>query len=141
MKKITLHVSLITLLLTIITCSTVNAQLNIDGDSSNIRVQRDFKLDLLQSRFNKTQEERGYRIQIHSSLRKEQARKTKSQFLMLYPKTSCYETYNQPYFNVKVGDFLTKLEAQCFLNELREEFPNAFIVPEVIYPLGIVRKK
>lgn len=117
-----------------------SAQNNPDSLSKNVRVVRDYKLDLLQERFNKTDKIRGFRVQIHSGLRKEEARKIKSKFLVEHPDVKCYESYQQPYFNVKAGDFLTKLDAQHFLNELRESFPNSFIVPETIQPKNILLK-
>jgi hypothetical protein len=95
----------------------------------------------LLEQFNKTDRIRGFRIQIHSSDKRESARKVKSNFLLLFPEVKSYDMYQQPYFNVEVGDFLTKLEAQCFLNQLHEHFPNAFIVPNYIQPPGMGIKK
>lgn len=109
----------------------------VSSGNGNVQVIKDYRLDLLAERINKTDEVKGFRIQIHSGLRKEAARKVKSQFLLLYPETSSYEIYQQPNFIVKVGNFLTKLEAQYFLNNIREKFPNSFIVPDDINPLNL----
>ena len=108
-----------------------------ENEGSSVRVVRDYRLDLLLERFNKTNQVKGFRIQVHSGIRKEEARKAKSKFLLDFPEVNSYETYQQPYFTVKVGNFLTKLEAKAFLNELRNHFPNSFIVPDNIVPLGL----
>ena len=119
---------------------SMSAQTLMDSLNTNIRVDRSYKLDMLQERFNKTDRTKGYRIQIHSGLRSEEARKMKSKFLNAFPESTCYESYKQPYFNVKVGDFMTKLEAQHFLNMMRGDFPNSFIVPDFIDPLQLSKK-
>ena len=106
----------------------------IAPQKGNIQVIKDYKLDLLQERFNKNDKIKGFRIQIHSDIRKETARKAKSQFLMLYPNVKSYEDYQQPNFNVKVGDFMTKLEAKHFHNKLVKDFPNCYIFQDFIVP-------
>jgi hypothetical protein len=107
--------------------------------NKNVRIVRDYRMDMLLEQFNKADKVRGFRIQIHSGDKRESARKIKSNFLLLFPGMSSYDTYQQPYFNVEVGDFLTKLEAQCFLNQLHAHFPNAYIVPNFIVPPGTTK--
>ena len=41
--------------------------------------------------------------------------------------------YNQPNYKVKVGKFLTRLEAQPLFTQLKKEFDNAIVAPERIY--------
>ena len=95
----------------------------------------DPRLEILLERYNKTHEIRGYRIQIISSSKKELARKAMSRFASLYQDIEAYEVYQQPFFIIKVGDFLTKLEAVKVLREIESEFPGSFVLPDKITPL------
>ena len=56
----------------------------------------------------------------------------KAKFLSQFPDVAAYEKYDQPNFNIRVGDFRTKLEAYRLLKELQQEFPSAFIVQDEI---------
>lgn len=44
----------------------------------------------------------------------------------------CYRVFQTPNFKVRVGDFRTKVEATKFLLELKQDFPEAFIVEDKI---------
>jgi hypothetical protein len=78
---------------------------------------------------------KGYRIKIHFGSDKAKAREIKAKFLAKYPDVPAYEKYDQPNFNIRVGDFRTKLEAYKFLKEIQIEFPSAFLVQdEIEYP-------
>jgi len=54
---------------------------------------------------------RGYRIKIHFGADKARAREVKARFIEHFPDIPAYEKYDQPNFNIRVGDFRTKLEA------------------------------
>jgi len=77
----------------------------------------------------------GYRIQIffdsgnHS---KSRAYAKKSNFILKYPHIRAYITYQSPNYKVRVGDFRTKLDAERFKQEILEEYPSAFSIPETI---------
>jgi hypothetical protein len=75
---------------------------------------------------------KGYRIKIHFGSDKTKAREVKAKFLAKYPEVPAYEKYDQPNFNIRVGDFRTKLEAYKFLKEIQVEFPSAFLVQDEI---------
>lgn len=47
-----------------------------------------------------------------------------------YPYILAYRTYIAPNFKVSVGNFRTRMEAENFLNVIKEEFPDAFVVRE-----------
>lgn len=75
----------------------------------------------------------GYRIQIHFSNEREKAKEVKTKFLTKYPDMGAYESYEQPNFRIRVGDFRTKLEAQAQLKELIQNgFSSAFVVTDEI---------
>jgi hypothetical protein len=77
----------------------------------------------------------GYRVQIISSSKKEKAKKAKSVFVSKYQGYFAHEIYQQPFFIIKVGDFLTKIEAEKLHREIREEFPESFVLPDIVNPI------
>ena len=75
---------------------------------------------------------KGYRVKIHFGTDKNKAREIKGNFISKFPNVPAYEKYDQPNFNIRVGDFRTKLEAYKFLKEVQVEFPSAFLVQDEI---------
>lgn len=53
-------------------------------------------------------------------------------FHTLYPETPTYLSYDAPYYKLKAGNFRTRLEASAFLTQIQNEYPNAFVVREVL---------
>lgn len=45
-----------------------------------------------------------------------------------FPYIKAYRTYDAPNFKVTVGNFRTRIEAEVLLRELKDAFPDAFIV-------------
>ena len=75
---------------------------------------------------------KGYRVKIHFGTDKNIAREIKGNFMAKFPDVPAYEKYDQPNFNIRVGDFRTKLEAYKFLKEVQTDFPSAFLVQDEI---------
>ncbi len=76
---------------------------------------------------------KGYRVKIHFGSDKNKASEIKAKFISKFPDVPAYgPIYDQPNFNVRVGDFKTKLEAYKFLKEVQVEFPAAFLVQDEI---------
>ena len=75
---------------------------------------------------------KGYRIKIHFGSDKTKAKEIRSKFLSKFSNIPAYEKYDQPNFNIRVGDFRTKLEAYKVLIEIQTEFSGAFIVQDEI---------
>jgi hypothetical protein len=63
---------------------------------------------------------------------REKAREVKSKFLQSFPYIEAYDSYQQPNFRIRVGDFRTRLQAIKFLKEIQSLFPSAFIVNDYI---------
>lgn len=77
----------------------------------------------------------GYRIQVYSGSghsARGKAEKIESFFLEEYPDIACYLSYYSPNFKVRVGDFRTKSEALKFKKEIALDFPNTYIVRDII---------
>ncbi len=81
----------------------------------------------------------GYRIKIHFGPDKNKAKDIKAKFISLFSDMPAYEKYDQPNFNIRVGDFRTKLEAYKFLKEVQVEFPSSFLIQDNIEMPGLKR--
>jgi len=60
----------------------------------------------------------GYRIQIFfdsGNNARAKAEKIKAEFINKYPEVEAYLVFQQPYFKIRVGDFLTPVDAERFL--------------------------
>lgn len=77
----------------------------------------------------------GYRIKIYSknnSQSRNQSHQEKAKFEALYPKHKAYNVYNNPNFEVFVGDFADRISAMNFLMEISNKYPRAYIVQSYI---------
>ena len=110
------------------------------GDTGRINLIQDRKVDELLAKhieINSKATIKGYRVKIHFGADKNKAKEIKAKFMAQFPTMAAYEKYDQPNFNIRVGDFRTKLEAYKFLKELQSEFPSAFIVQDEIELPGL----
>lgn len=78
----------------------------------------------------------GYRIQIYSSsdknAREESARK-RADFISKFPDIVSYATFERPgYYKIRAGDYRTRVEGTKYLLMVRKEFPEAYLVPDII---------
>ncbi|MBA3705998.1 MAG: SPOR domain-containing protein [Bacteroidetes bacterium] len=104
-------------------------------DSGKIEMVQDYKVKELLNKhieINSKTPVKGYRIKIHFGADKNKAKEMKAKFISVFPQIPAYEKYDQPNFNIRVGDFRTKLEAYKFLKEVQIEFPSAFLVQDEI---------
>ena len=78
----------------------------------------------------------GYRIQIYSSNNRNarnESSNTQATFISKFPGVVSYQLYAEPgYFKVRVGDFRTKAEAVKLFQRISREFPDSYIVPDII---------
>lgn len=111
---------------------TINAQTK---DTGKIELIQDYKIKELLNKHTEINAKapiKGYRVKIHFGSDKSKAKEVKAKFISKFPEVPAYEKYDQPNFNIRVGDFRTKLEAYNFLKEVQLEFPSAFIVNDDI---------
>jgi hypothetical protein len=77
----------------------------------------------------------GFRVEIFFSSElnaRQKAQNIKNDFLAAYPNYNVYITYISPDFKVRIGNFRTKNEALKVVNEIKVQFPKAFVVPDLI---------
>ena len=88
---------------------------------------------------NRSRQISGYRVRIffdNSQSSRMESENILRSFRLLHHDINAYRSYVNPYFKVTVGDFRTRSEAMDFLEDIRVEFPSAFVVKEPInYPV------
>ncbi len=114
----------------------VNAQSQVVG---NVDVIQDKKIDELLNKHLEVNEIvntiPGFRINIFfqsGNNSKSGAVQCKDAFTEKYHDTEAYVVYEEPNFKVKVGDFRTRMEARGFVQQIKTDFPDAFVIKDQI---------
>ena len=104
-------------------------------DTGKVQLVQEYKVKELLDKhieINSKAAIKGYRIKIHFGSDKNKAKEIKSKFISKFPDIAAYEKYDQPNFNIRVGDFRSKLDAYKALKEIQLEFPSSFLVQDEI---------
>ena len=108
-------------------------------DEGNVQVIQDDRIDTLLKKHIELNEKdpqiEGWRINIFFeavNYSKRLAIEAKSKFVNRYADVPCYLIFQEPYYKVRIGDYLTKMKAEKFLNEIEQDYPNAFVVQDDI---------
>jgi hypothetical protein len=104
-------------------------------DTGKVEVVQEYKVKELVDKhieINSKAPIKGYRIKIHFGSDKNKAKEIKARFISKFPDVAAYEKYDQPNFNIRVGDFRSKLDAYKALKEIQLEFPSSFLVQDEI---------
>lgn len=127
-------VRLFSFIFILVLCNNLHAQKNA-LDTGKIELVQEYKIKELVNKhveINSKAPIKGYRIKIHFGSDKNKAKEIKAKFISKFPDIAAYEKYDQPNFNIRVGDFRTKLEAYKALKEIQLEFPSSFLVQDEI---------
>ena len=111
------------LLFFIVFSTTLNAQ---------IKIIKDNRVDAVILNKAKTKLV-GYRIQICFDSDKNIVNAARTKFSNLYPKIDTYMNFEAPNFNLLVGDFRTRIEAEKLLEKILGEFTITIIRKEYIH--------
>jgi hypothetical protein len=108
-------------------------------EKGHIQIIQDDRVDLLVSKHIQINQNRkgieGYRIQIFfdsGNNSKTKAQSINEGFKAKYPDVRAYLSFKSPNYKVRVGDYRTRLDAQRFLNDIIDEYPNAWIIADMI---------
>ena len=111
----------------------------VSKDSGSVTIYQDKLVDELVQKQIKLSvagsNEDGYRIQIFTDSgnnSKTKAQSAMDEFLAKYPEMKAYLVFKSPNYKVKIGDFRSRLDAIRYLNRISAEFPNAFIISDLI---------
>ncbi len=105
----------------------------------NVQIYQDSRIDSIVAmhvRYNRHQEGiDGYRIQIffdagNNSLRR--ANRAAEEYNLLYPGDSAYISFSEPYYKVRIGDFRSRFDAEAYLQQILDDYPNAFVIRDQI---------
>lgn len=103
--------------------------LTASAQTGTVTIEKDAKIDaLLQAKTDIEKDRPVYTIQIYSGLRRSDAEGTRSRFRIGFPKLKTSLEYESPNFKIWAGKFKNRLDADRTLMEIKEKFPNAFII-------------
>jgi hypothetical protein len=74
-----------------------------------------------------------YTIQVHTGSIREAAEAARLELYRLLPESKPVLEFVPPLYKVKVGKYFSQIEAYQTLLKLKEQFPNAIVVPERVY--------
>lgn len=103
--------------------------------------QSDAMKAALSSRISKNKDRTisGYRVRIYFDNKQDSrtvSENVAAEFASRHPGIKAYRTFANPFFKVAVGDFRTKSEAMALLQQIKAEYPSAFVVKDNIsYPV------
>jgi len=141
MNRVLIHKILIAniILLLLMVPVMKNVAQDKDTGKGHVQIIQDEKVDLLVSKHIQMNQNRkgieGFRIQIFfdsGNNSKTKAESIYEGFKAKYPDVGAYLSFKSPNYKVRVGDFRTRLDAQRFLNEIITEYPNAWIIADMI---------
>jgi hypothetical protein len=76
---------------------------------------------------------KGYRVHLFFSQEKSIVTEARTRFISQFREIPNYLEYNAPSYNLYVGDFRTKLEAEKLKSECISEFPDCIVIETMIY--------
>jgi hypothetical protein len=76
---------------------------------------------------------KGYRLQVLNTRSRDDAFKTKAMLLENFPDEKVYVLYQSPYFKVRIGNFITRDEAEDFKNQLSSHYSQpVYVIDDLI---------
>lgn len=66
----------------------------------------------------------GYRIQVINTQSRDEANNVKAEMLRRFPDQKAYLLYKAPYFKVRMGNFLSKNDAEPFRRMISDLYPS-----------------
>jgi hypothetical protein len=111
--------------------------------NDSIIVKKDPRLDVLSVKQNQYNQRmsmmlpnglyRGFRIQVISTSKRDDAFQMKADLENRFPNEKTYIIFQSPSFKVRIGNFIKKEEANKFKTELNKIFPNGvYIVDDAV---------
>ncbi|MDR0789539.1 MAG: SPOR domain-containing protein [Bacteroidales bacterium] len=111
-------------------CFTARSQVEIVADG---RLQTILEQHTAYNSASKTI--RGFRIKVATFTgqgAKNNAYSVQNKLQLLYPLERTYVTFDEPHFIVRYGDFLSRMEAHKYFQDIKALYPTAIIIPDLI---------
>lgn len=90
----------------------------------------DMLLDTIAMRNRAVKHATGFRIQIYVGNNRQEADAAKLFCYQTFPEIFPYMTFSSPTYRVKVGDFLTRIDAERYQDKIKDQFPGAMILQD-----------
>jgi hypothetical protein len=104
----------------------------IKNTDNQIAVHCDQRVEHLLELEKRTDKIMGYRLQICLDSDKKIVDDARDKYLKTYPLTDTYVNFENPNFNLKVGDFRSRVEAEKIKREIFGEFVICIIHEELV---------
>ena len=102
----------------------------LNASGQNINVNEDYPVKLIFQQYvalNKTTASvKGWRIQLIATTDRRKVEEAKENFMTLYPGVNVDWQHDKPYYKLRAGAFLHKLDALRALQKLKLDFPGAY---------------
>lgn len=110
--------------------------IRVFGQAGSIVIYQDPRITFLMEKYsgaNSTAKmtSSGFRVQLGWGNRNSLIA-MKGRFISRFPDVHVYLMYQQPNYKLRVGDFTSQEDATVFMNEIKKQFPNCFIVPDKV---------
>jgi hypothetical protein len=80
----------------------------------------------------------GFRVQLMATTDRRKVDETQTAFAGRYPGIYSGWSQAKPYYRVRVGAFSSRTEANNFLQKIKKDYPDAYIVPDKVKTNEIV---
>jgi SPOR domain len=98
----------------------------------HINRQLDAALDTIANKNRAIRFAAGYRIQIYVGNTRNDADQAKRYTYQTFPELNPYLSYSAPTYRIKIGDFMHRLDAERYLQQIRQQYSSAVILAEKI---------
>lgn len=98
----------------------------------HINRRLDMVLDTIAIRNKAIKYANGFRIMLYVGNNRQDADNAKIFCYQTFPELNPYMTFSQPTYRVKVGDFMSRLDAERYYDQLRMQYPSSMIVSEKV---------
>lgn len=71
----------------------------------------------------------GYQLQVLNTKDRTEAINAKSLLLTKYPNQKTFLLFQNPYYKIRFGNFLTEIEAVSYQKKIESYFSNVFVIP------------
>ena len=118
---------LILIILAILAFTQIKAQ------NGSVKIVQDHQIESLifkQILINKNINDiNGFKIQIKNTTTQKEANILRQNFSKYFPNLKSYLNYEPPYYKIRIGNYLTKIEAQKDLKKIKRKYYGAYLVP------------
>jgi len=110
-------------------------------DSNSVIVHKDPRIDLLKNKQAQINEvtsrearktAKGFRLLIIRTNNPDEAIAAKTKVYTYFPELKAYLWHQSPNYNVKVGNFTDRKEAEAYQKKLSAYFPKVFVMNDVV---------